>query len=681
MFEKISYMLFAFICTIAFCGAQEEGATGDFEMIINASLDPVEWKIEGEAKITVHDAGSDVRLLLQPNAFANIDALTRAGIAVPPQVLDDGARYLGYMDILEVRMADGSEPPAPAVINGTEMTVPFAAGGSAELVIRFVVKLPHRTLARCGYIGQHVDASLWFPKPEGIGNFDVTLSMPDHFIVEATGRLEESHVENSIKRIRYRIEGLSDFVWTADPHYIAEKNLYKGVEIVVLSQPFMEEKVPSLLEAAKGCIDFAETRLEPYAHGKMIVASTPYGAGVDMAHPMFISIGQEFPTHLNCFLEHAAEPEIRLLRAWARQYLLNVMGEDGESPIQLGRSLATYIYLKMLPSVDAEAGVPALSVLEKMIFRDLLDNGFGLHPSKRAEGVCCAPYRTHLEWLNVNSLVGFRQSPFHPELPSPTLMGYRMPRFRTTGCQASLKKAYARDGLIHAKGALALITLENHIGGEKMMKILVSFVTRQASGTPSVDDFLQAVLEGAGGAEASMAGELLRKGSAVDYAVDEVLCNPVVSSFGYVTPQTPGSGVEANFSPPDEHLVPGLEELVRWEKKRKTTEAPADGDWRWRVTVSNRGNVALPVTVLLTFDGGRTETREWDGKGAQLHFHGEGTDRLLSASIDPEALFALDLNRLNNARSVEFKRGGVLFLAGWTQFWVQNFLNGWAFFN
>jgi hypothetical protein len=668
MFEKL---IFTFTLTTGLCLAQAP----DFEMTINASLDPMDWKIEGEAKVTIHEAGTEATLLLQPNAYANIEALRKSGIAVPAQVLEDGARYLGYMDIREVRMADGSEPAGPVVINGTEMKIPLA--GTADLVIRFVVKLPHRTLARCGYIGQHVDASLWFPKPRGAGNFDVTLSMPEHFIVEATGNLEESHVENSIKRVRYKSEGLSDFAWTADPNYIVEQNLYKGVEIVVLSQPFMEKKVPSLLEAAKGCIDFAEGRLAPYTHGKMVVASTPYGAGRDMAHPMFISIGQEFPTHLNCFVEHAAEPEIRLLRAWANQYVLDVLGEDLDSPIQLGRSLATYIYLQMLPVLVSEKG--ALSGLEKMVFRDLLNSGFGLHPRHQSEGVCCAPYRAHLQWLNVISLVGFRTSPFHPDFPKPTLMGYEMPEF--AGHWTTLKRAYTRDGLIHARGALALMTLENHIGGEKMKNILVSFVTRGGAGKASVDDFLQAVLEGAGEAEASMAGELLREGCVIDFAVDEVLCTPEIQSFGYVTPENPGDNVEANLNAPEKHLVPGLEELVRWERKRKTTESPVNGDWRWKVTVSNRGNAALPVTVLLTFESGRTETRDWDGNEAHLHLQGTGEDRLLSAVVDPDVLYALDLDRLNNARCVEFKRNGVLFLAAWTQFWVQNFLNGWAFFN
>ena len=46
-----------------------------------------------------------------------------------------------------------------------------------------------------------------------------------------------------------------------------------------------------------------------------------------------------------------------------------------------------------------------------------------------------------------------------------------------------------------------------------------------------------------------------------------------------------------------------------------------------------------------------------------------------------EAIVALDLNLINNSRTVSYQKQGTLFLSGVVHFWTQNFLNGWAFFN
>jgi hypothetical protein len=104
------------------------------------------------------------------------------------------------------------------------------------------------------------------------------------------------------------------------------------------------------------------------------------------------------------------------------------------------------------------------------------------------------------------------------------------------------------------------------------------------------------------------------------------------------------------------------------------------GAYHWEVVVQNRSNGEYPVDLLLVFEGGKTERRDWDGKGEVWCISGQGPDKLLFASVDPEEKYALDTNRINNRRSVRFDNEGVFFLAGWLHFWIQNYLNGWAFF-
>jgi hypothetical protein len=251
---------------------------------------------------------------------------------------------------------------------------------------------------------------------------------------------------------------------------------------------------------------------------------------------------------------------------------------------------------------------------------------------------------------------------------------------------------------LHASDAcLSLITLENRIGPEKMNEILKTFASRYPFQEPGLDEFLSVVLEEAGREASDLAAALLREGRVVDYAVERAVCRPATKPEGYVPQSGIKESIEENFTPPEKTggracPLSGWKELIRFGP-RISNDGPMDGDapetgetpahtaYTWDVVVSNRGDVALPVTVQLIFEGGKTEKKEWDGNTGSIRFTGKAPERLLFAVVDPEAVYAVDLNRLNNQRAVEFNHRGVLFLAGWVQFWIQNYLNGWAFLN
>jgi hypothetical protein len=202
-----------------------------------------------------------------------------------------------------------------------------------------------------------------------------------------------------------------------------------------------------------------------------------------------------------------------------------------------------------------------------------------------------------------------------------------------------------------------------------------------------VERFLELVTDVAGPANASLAAGLLYNNGVVDFAVDRVESRPVTVSKGYLTQTRMSDRIQENFDPEDDDSPELVDDLFQWgadasegDPENPVVEKP-DVLWEWEVLVRNRGNLALPVTLHLNFEGGKTELKEWDGKGGIWRLKGQGPDRLLSAVVDPEAKYALDLNRLNNERAVAFNRPGVLYLAGWMQFWLQNYFNGWAFLN
>ena len=93
------------------------------------------------------------------------------------------------------------------------------------------------------------------------------------------------------------------------------------------------------------------------------------------------------------------------------------------------------------------------------------------------------------------------------------------------------------------------------------------------------------------------------------------------------------------------------------------------------VTVVRRGDVAMPVDVLLRFEGGRTYRSHWDGEARWKKFRVASGPRLLDATVDPDEKILLDADRTNNgARTEPDPRAATRWTAR-AVFWVQNMID------
>ena len=93
------------------------------------------------------------------------------------------------------------------------------------------------------------------------------------------------------------------------------------------------------------------------------------------------------------------------------------------------------------------------------------------------------------------------------------------------------------------------------------------------------------------------------------------------------------------------------------------------------MTVVRRGDVALPVDVLLRFDGGTTQRAHWDGEARWKRYRVESGARLVEAVVDPDEKILLDVDRTNNGRRTEDDERAA---SRWTVrgvFWVQNMID------
>ena len=97
--------------------------------------------------------------------------------------------------------------------------------------------------------------------------------------------------------------------------------------------------------------------------------------------------------------------------------------------------------------------------------------------------------------------------------------------------------------------------------------------------------------------------------------------------------------------------------------------------YRNEIVVERRGEVRLPVDILVNFDDG-SETREIVGRPRALvpRSTSPAAARLSYAVVDPEDKLPLDVDRLNNSRMRAPATRGIARLAGRWGLWLEGML-------
>jgi hypothetical protein len=92
-------------------------------------------------------------------------------------------------------------------------------------------------------------------------------------------------------------------------------------------------------------------------------------------------------------------------------------------------------------------------------------------------------------------------------------------------------------------------------------------------------------------------------------------------------------------------------------------------------TVVRKGDVAMPVEVVLRFAGGKTYRSAWDGEARWKRYRARRGPKLLEAAVDPNEKILLDADRTNNGRRTEPDPRAASRWTARSLFWVQNLLD------
>ena len=291
-----------------------------------ARLRPETHRVEAYMKMTWRNTtGQELLSIpfhLYLNAFSNSDTTfmkeTQGGQLRGDTRQSDNEDGFAFCQVLEIKDATGASLMNSWHVDHdlAELTLPspLAPGETIELEFFFESKLPI-VFARSGYLNTFHLTGQWFPKPgvfingswncwnyyanseffADFGTYEAELTVPDEYLVGATGYLVEKtkqideKTQEKLTTYHFIAEDVHDFVWTADSNFELAQEDYKGIDIRLLYQKGLSQKgIKNQFLAARDTFAWFQKHVGPYPFSTMTIVQPPDdgdGAG-----------GMEYPT-------------------------------------------------------------------------------------------------------------------------------------------------------------------------------------------------------------------------------------------------------------------------------------------------------------------------------------------------------------------------------------------------
>ena len=287
---------------------------------------------------------------LWPNAYSdNKTPLARQIFAFKgKQKLFNDSELKGYIDLLDFKVNNRTVswellPDQPDVCK-IMLNSPLFPGEKILITTPFHVKIPKGVTSRLGHIGRTYQITQWYPKPavydrEGwhpmsyldqgefyseFGRFDVSITLPDNYVVAASGVLQDSTELAKLdalaadtawrsikmlgkvkpitptttkKTLHYTGENMHDFAWFADQQF----NVMKGKVILPSTGKEVTTWVMSTARQSRlwrnalkytnqAILDFSNL-IGDYPYPGFTLVQSPLSAGLGMEYPALAVIG------------------------------------------------------------------------------------------------------------------------------------------------------------------------------------------------------------------------------------------------------------------------------------------------------------------------------------------------------------------------------------------------------
>lgn len=298
---------------------------------LRAALDPVAHTVTGGGTLTFTNRstapltelwmhlylnafeGNETRFMRKlPRGFRGVQRLAHTG---GTEVTSFKIREHGD---LELWPADATTPGDPKDRTDIRVPLPRAVqpGETIHADLAFVSTLPSIVL-RTGFDGSFHMVAQWFPKVAKLeadgtfahfpferfsefyadyGDYDVSIDVPDTFLVGAVGALESSLGDGARRVDRYRATGVHDFAFAAWDDFVEQTEDAGPVRIRCLFPRGHGGVADEQIRAAKLGLDVFGKRYGAYPYSTLTLVHPPSGAqeAGGMEYPTLITTGGPF---------------------------------------------------------------------------------------------------------------------------------------------------------------------------------------------------------------------------------------------------------------------------------------------------------------------------------------------------------------------------------------------------
>jgi hypothetical protein len=359
---------------------------------IDAKLDPREKTIAGSELLTWRNPSSDpvgeLQFHMYLNGFRNsVSTFMKESSGRRSSAIRD--QSWGGIDLLSIQAGQGPELRdrctfiAPDDGNSRDSTVlllplpvPVPPGGEITLTVKFLARLP-RVVARTGYYGDFFMVGQWFPKVgvyEGAGTrfavhggwnchqfhaatefyadfgvYDVDLTVPDRFIVGATGRRSaEKKNGDSTVTYSYHASDVHDFAWTASPLYVEADDTWRHVSIRALVQPQHAAQAIRYIRSAREVLEYMDAAVGPYPYSDLTIVDPAWGAleAGGMEYPELITVET-----YSVMPEGIRFPEVVTIHEFVHQYFYGMVATNEFEEAWMDEGFTTYYEARIMDSL------------------------------------------------------------------------------------------------------------------------------------------------------------------------------------------------------------------------------------------------------------------------------------------------------------------------------------------
>ncbi len=620
---------------------------------MNVSLDVEKKQIHGHEILTWRNISKDVIRELQFHLYMNAFKNNRSTF-IREQGGNAGIlakkRAWGWIDVNSIKIVGGKDITRtmkfihPDDNNKEDQTVmqvslpkSLAPGKTIQVEIDFTTQLP-RVYRRNGYYKDFFFAAQWFPKIgvyiDGAWNchqfhahseffadygvYDVEITVPKEYIVGATGVLQKTVETDPTKTLYFRAEDVHDFAWTAWPYFKTAEEKYRGIKIRLLYDKDHASSVKRYMNAVKNDIDFFPEWVGKYPFPNITVVDPPTGCmGVGgMEYMTFITGGTYWRLPKGIRI-----PEMITVHEFGHNYWYGMEGNNEFEEAWLDEGINSYSELKIMDKYYGK---------ETSMF-DFL----GIH------------------WGEIEQ--------------------QRLPYIQNPKKDKILRNAWTYIGggystFSYAKPALMLLTLENLVGEETMNRIMKTFFQRWKFKHPHSQDFIDVVNEVTGKDYNWYFDQILKGTNELDYTVASVWTGKEKKPIGVFD----RNGIKVT--------LPELNKDTSKNAIRDTTEKKQSELFKSVVKIYRKGEVIIPVEILVVFANGDSVREVWDGKERWIKYEFWKPARLVFATVDPDHKLVLDSNFSNNSKTVKTRIKPVAYICTRFFYWFETILHFIGFF-